>query len=473
MRRIQIVIILGCIVNLLSIRMQAEVKLPSLFCDRMVMQQQTDCNLWGTAIADRQVTVTTSWDRHIYKVKSDKSGKWNLTIKTPKAGGPYNLMLNDGKELKDLQIKDILIGEVWICSGQSNMEMPIKGFKGQPVDGSMQTLIDCKDDNLRLFTVKRHASLDTAADVTGQWCAASSESVREFSATAYYYGRALRRALDVPIGLVSVAWGGSACEAWMAADWLKAFPTVRLPKDETDVNKRAQRCPTALYAGMLKPIIGYTMRGVIWYQGEDNVDRYGNYAALFTKMIQGWRTVWKQGDFPFYYCQIAPYDYSLIQWHGSEYLREQQMKAEMMLPQVRMAVLMDAGLEYGIHPRKKQVAGERLAMLSLAHTYQMKGLPEFAVYQQVTFQGDTAVVSFDRSKEWVYFNHGAKSKLFEVAGDDQVFYPAEAWISRNRVYVKSSDVKHPVAVRYAFHDWADGDLMHDGLPVSSFRTDQW
>jgi sialate O-acetylesterase len=239
------------------------------------------------------------------------------------------------------------------------------------------------------------------------------------------------------------------------------------------MKKLQQRCPTALYYGQLKPLIGYTMRGAIWYQGEDNVPRYDYYAPLLKAMVEGWRSDWKQGDFPFYYCQIAPYDYSLIDWKGSQYLREQQAKAESIISNARMAVLMDAGLEYGIHPRKKRQAGERLAILALANTYDVKGLPDFATYQKVEFQGDTAIVSFDRSKEWVYFENGPHSKNFEIAGEDKVFHPAETWISRNRVYVRSEEVKNPVAVRYAFKDWVEGDLMHDGLPVSSFRTDEW
>jgi sialate O-acetylesterase len=190
-------------------------------------------------------------------------------------------------------------------------------------------------------------------------------------------------------------------------------------------------------------------------------------------MVEGWRSEWKQGEFPFYFCQIAPFDYSLIQWKNSQYLREQQLKAESIIPNARMAVLMDAGLEYGIHPRKKREAGERLALLALANTYDVKGLPEFATYKEVTFEGDTAVIAFDRSKEWVYFENGTTSDLFEIAGENRVFYPAQAWTSRNKVYVKSDKVSKPVAVRYAWRDWVVGDLMHDGLPVSSFRTDNW
>ena len=450
---------------------QAEVKLPKFFSDNMVLQQQTECNLWGTADEGKTVSITTSWDNKTYQVKADKEGKFEVKVQTPAAGGPYEITFNDGKACK---LSNILIGEVWICSGQSNMEMQMKGFKQQPVEGTTEELLRCKDTQLRLFTVKRHVSLTPRYNVEGQWNEANSASVRDFSATAYYFGKALRATLDVPVGLIVTAWGGSACEAWMKADWLRAFPKVKQTITVGDVSKLQQRCPTALYNGQLNPLIGYGIRGAIWYQGEDNIPRYDYYAPLMARMIEGWRAEWKQGEFPFYYCQIAPYDYSLIGWKDSQLLREQQMKAEDMIPNCRMAVLMDAGLEYGIHPRKKRQAGERLALLALANTYEVKGLPEFARYKEVAFQNDTCVISFDRSKEWVYFEHGTTSDNFEVAGQDKVFHPAsKVWVSRNHVYVVCNEVKSPAAVRYAFKDWADGDLMHDGLPVSSFRTDNW
>lgn len=448
---------------------QAKVVMPRFFADGMVLQQQTECRLWGTATPAAPLVVTASWTHGKWKSRVNADGSFSITITTPTAGGPFTISIDDGEKA---MLSNVLVGEVWICSGQSNMEMPMKGFKMQPVEGTTEELLRCKDAKMRLFTVKRHAAITPQTDVEGEWSEANSESVRNFSATAYYFGRALRQQLDVPVGLIVTAWGGSACEAWMAADWLKAFPKVTLPRGEKDVNRLKQRCPTALYNGQLRPLIGYVMRGAIWYQGEDNVPRYDYYASLLETMVRGWRADWKQGDFPFYYCQIAPYDYSLINWSGSQLLREQQLLAEQRIPHARMAVLMDAGLEYGIHPRMKRQAGERLALLALTNTYGVKGLPDFATYSKVEFQGDTAVVQFDRSKEWVYFEHGTTSKLFEVAGRDSVFHPANhVWIARNRVYVKSDSVAHPVAVRYAWSDWAVGDLMHDGLPVSSFRTD--
>ena len=463
-------IVLSLFIFLSTLTVSAKVRLPQFFSDGMVLQQQSECNLWGWAEPGKKVSISTSWDKKSFMVTARKDGLFSLKVKTPEAGGPYFIGFKDQDYV---QLSNVMIGEVWICSGQSNMEMQMKGFKQQPVEGTTEELLRCKDANLRLFTVKRHASLTPEQDVTGQWNEANSASVREFSATAYYFGRALRQVLDVPVGLICTSWGGSACEAWMHPDWLKAFPKVNQHVTEADVEKLQQRCPTALYNGQLKPLVGYTMRGAIWYQGEDNIPRYDYYAPLMKAMVEGWRSDWKQGNFPFYYCQIAPYDYSLIGWENSQYLREQQAKAETMIDNARMAVLMDAGLEYGIHPRKKRQAGERLALLALSNTYEQKGLPDFATYKEVTFQNDTAVVSFDRSKEWVYFEHGPKSQNFEIAGADKVFYPAEAWVSRNRVYVHSDKVKAPVAVRYAFRDWVEGDLMHDGLPVSSFRTDDW
>ena len=450
---------------------EARVRLPKFFSDNMVLQQQSECKLWGWAEPGKKILVDTPWDKQSYSATARKDGYFQVTVKTPEAGGPYTISFRDGDLV---MLNNVMIGEVWICSGQSNMEMQMKGFKQQPVEGTTEELLRCQDASLRLFTVKRHASLTPVDDVTGQWSEANAASVRDFSATAYYFGRALRQTLGVPIGLICTSWGGSACEAWMQADWLKAFPKVNQHVTEADVKKLQQRCPTALYNGQLKPLIGYAMKGAIWYQGEDNVPRYDYYAPLLKAMVEGWRNDWKQGDFPFYYCQIAPYDYSLIGWKDSQYLREQQLKAESMIPHARMAVLMDAGLEYGIHPRKKRQAGERLALLALSNTYGVKGLPEFATYKEVTFQNDTAVIAFDRSKEWVYFEHGTTSENFEVAGQDRMFHPAtKVWVSRNHVYVKCDQVKQPAAVRYAFKDWADGDLMHDGLPVSSFRTDNW
>ena len=292
----------------------AEVHLPAIFSDGMVMQQQTHANLWGTATPNKKVTVRTSWDGKLYAATTDKQGAWKLAVSTPEAGGPYTVTFDDGTPKV---LSNILIGELWLCSGQSNMEMPMKGFKNQPVENANMDILRSRNPKIRLFTVKRTSTFTPQNDVTGSWKEASPATVRDFSATAYYFGRLVNEILDVPVGLIVAAWGGSACEAWMTADWLKAFPDAKIPRSETDI-KSKNRTPTVLYNGMLHPLIGLTMKGVIWYQGEDNWNRAHTYADMFTTLINGWRTEWKQGDFPFYYCQIAPYDYGIITEKGKE-----------------------------------------------------------------------------------------------------------------------------------------------------------
>lgn len=453
----------------------AEVKLPAFFSDGMVMQQQTQANLWGTAAPRKQVTITPSWDNKKYTTTSDAQGNWKLAITTPTAGGPYEITFSDGKAIT---LKNILIGELWICSGQSNMEMPMKGFKNQPITNSNMDVLKSKNPNLRLFTVKRTSTLKPQTDVTGQWYEATPASVYDFSATAYYFGRLVQEAIDIPVGLIVAAWGGSAAEAWMTEEWLKTFPDAKIPRTEEDI-KSPNRTPTVLYNGMLHPLIGISMRGVIWYQGEDNYNRAHTYSDMFTTLINGWRSEWKQGDFPFYYCQIAPYEYGIITEPGKEvinsaYLREAQMQVEHRVTNSGMAVLLDAGSEKGIHPACKQTAGERLAFLALDKTYGIKGVSgDSPYYKSIEIQGDTAIITFERSPMWLNAKDG-ESHLFTIAGQDRVFHPAKAWIVRSKVHVKSEQVPHPVAVRYAFKNYVEGDLFGgNGLPVSSFRTDDW
>ncbi|WP_297064470.1 sialate O-acetylesterase [uncultured Duncaniella sp.] len=462
----------------LGLMAEAEVKMPAFFGDNMVMQQNADAKMWGTAKASSTVTVTPGWTSEVYKTKAGKDGKWKITIPTPSAGGPYTVTVSDGSPMT---LNNVMLGEVWLCSGQSNMEMPMKGFKNQPVEGANMATLKSRNPNIRLFTVKRNSSTVPVDDVTGSWAEASPESVRNFSATAYFFGRQIEDMLDVPVGLVVVAWGGSACEAWMNDDMLQAFPeaAAKIPAVDGKIPSK-NRTPSVLFKGMLNPLIGMAMRGVIWYQGEDNWNRAHTYTDMFSTMIKGWRNLWGQGEFPFYYCQIAPYDYAIITEPGKEiinsaYLREAQARVEHIVPNTGMAVLMDAGWSEGIHPPKKQIPGERLALLALNKTYGIKGIgAESPVYKSMEVKGDTVIVSFDRAPEWIAGKQSFESKQFKLAGEDRVFHPAKAWISRSKVMVKSDKVPHPVAVRYAFENASEGDLFStDGLPVSSFRSDDW
>ncbi|MBQ6861584.1 MAG: sialate O-acetylesterase [Alistipes sp.] len=456
---------------------EAAIKLPAFFMDNMVLQQQTDAPVWGWATPKKEVRVAPSWTDEVYTTRADKEGRWKVSIPTPKAGGPYEIRLSDGEELT---LKNVMLGEVWICAGQSNMEMPMKGFKNQPVENGNLDAARGTNPNIRLFTVKRNAQIAEVEDVVGKWEEARPLSIRDFSATAYYFGRMVEEVIDVPVGLICVAWGGSACEAWMTPDMLAPFKQVTLPKTQQEVDKTQQRCPTALWNGMLRPLVGMAIRGAIWYQGCDNWNRAYYYADLNAAMIRGWREKWGIGDFPFYYCQIAPFDYDIITAVGqprynSAYLREQQAKVEHMVPNTGMAVLLDVGMERGIHPYDKQTPGERLALHALAKTYGIEGIYcDAPILKEVEFKGDVVEVSFDRSSMWISCKHGFESKCFEVAGEDRVFYPAKAEVKQKKMIVRSEQVKKPVAVRYGFKDWVVGDLYgSDGLPISSFRSDDW
>jgi len=455
----------------------AEIRLPAIFSDNMLMQQNTQVNIWGKAEANKTVILSTSWSKNAVKTTADASGNWKASFQTPKTDGkPQTMTFSDGRSLT---LNNILLGELWLCSGQSNMEMPMKGFKNQPVEGANMDILKSTNPNLRLFTVKRNSTIEAQTDVTGKWEEATPETVKEFSATGYYFGRLLNQTLNVPVGLILSAWGGSSVEAWMSEDMLRAFPQVKIPKTKADI-KEQNRTPTTLYQAMINPLVGLTVKGFIWYQGETNYDRADSYAAMFSTMVAGWRKNWAQKDsIPFYYCQIAPYDYSIITEKAkdvinSAFLREAQLKAEALIPKSGMAVLLDAGYKAGIHPPKKQIPGERLALLALTKNYGIQGVAsESPLYKGIEIHSDTVQVNFERCPMWITANN-FESKQFKVAGEDKVFHSAKAWIFRSKMYVKSEAVEKPVAVRYAFENYVEGDLFsNEGLPVSSFRSDNY
>lgn len=470
MKRTAILMCLLCIV----ISIHAELRLPAIFGNNMMLQQNTEVKIWGWADKDQTITVSPSWTEQKYTAKADNNGKWILKIQTPVAGyQTHNLTISDNQS--SIRFDNILIGEVWLCSGQSNMEMPMKGFKNQPVLGGNEAIFKSKNKNIRLITVKRASHLTPQDDFIGEWKEATPENVKAFSATGYYYGRLLNEMLDVPVGLVLSAWGGSWIESWMSKDMLSGFDEVKLPQSDADI-KEKNRTPTTLYNGMINPIAGYTIRGCIWYQGESNYDRPSQYLKLFPNMVSEWRKLWGQGEFPFYYCQIAPYD-NPIEKHGdfnSAFLREAQYKSASLIPHSGMVVLMDIGEEKCIHPKDKKTGGERLAMMVLAKTYGMTGFAyESPTFKEMTVENGKAILSFENAPMWLT-SFGKELQQFEIAGADKVFYPAKADIRRSKIEVYSGKVNNPVAVRYAFKDFVTGDLFStEGLPLSSFRTDDW
>lgn len=453
----------------LAADLRAEIKLPSIFCDNMVMQRQTQVAIWGKAGKNASVKVTTSWNHKTYNTTASADGNWKLKVATPEAGGPYEIIISDGKTIK---LKNVLIGEVWVCSGQSNMEMPVKGFGNQPVVGSAEAIALSSNPEIRLFTVKKATSFEPRDDFSGSWSLCEPSTVADFSATGYYFGLMLYKALHVPIGLINTSWGGTRIEPWISESGCKNFDWVKLP-DKTPVEKLSPQTPTVLFNAMIAPMVGYGVRGAIWYQGESNRNEPKEYAKLMPGLIQNWRDLWQIGDFSFYYMQIAPFDYG-PNGLNSAYLREAQLKASTVLPNTGMACIMDIGEKDCIHPSHKKTGADRLAMLALEQTYGLKGISaESPVLKDMKVEGSMVELTFDHAPNGLT-SFGKELSCFEVAGKNKRFFPANAYFSGAGIKVFSPSVAEPVAVRYAFQDFVIGDLFGtNGSPVSSFRTDDW
>jgi sialate O-acetylesterase len=445
----------------------AQTKLPSFFSNNMVLQQNEKVSIWGTDNPGTVIAVSGSWGSEGIAV-ADKAGKWKVKIKTPVAGGPYTVTVKGSQEVA---LNNVLMGEVWLCSGQSNMEMPIKGFRNQPINGSNEAVLTSNNSNIRLFTTKKNSSLEPLNDVTGSWKVAAPASTGEFSATAYFFGRKLEEILKVPIGLIVTSWGGSKVEAWINKETLAEFKYVKLPKKMP--KERHNHTPTLLYNAMINPFIGYNIKGAIWYQGESNRENAEEYKELFPTMIELWREKWNNGSFPFYFVQIAPFGYKGL---NAAFVRESQLNTVQTLENTGMAVTMDIGDCVCIHPAEKKTVGDRLAYWALSNDYNIGGVaysgPVFKDMEKKT--GSRVELFFDYCPNGLS-SFGKPLTGFEVAGKDKVFYPGKAKINGNRTLtVWSEDVDKPVAVRYAFESCVEGTLFNiEGLPASSFRTDNW
>lgn len=466
----RIVSVFGFTVILLSLisgTLKAEIILPAIFGNHMVLQQQTDAAIWGKTSTGTSVQVQTSWNKKQYTTKADSDGNWKIKVNTPKAGGPFEITISDGESIT---LRDVLIGEVWVCSGQSNMQMTMKGYYNEPVLGSNLAVAKSENTSIRLFTVERNKSLTLLDEFKGDWLTCEPKNVADFSAVAYYYGKILQETLGVPIGLISSSWGGTPIESWMSEIELGAFDWVKLPDKKLEGDFSPQ-LPTVLYNAMIAPMVTYAIQGVIWYQGESNHNAPAAYEKLMPGMVNSWRKVWGIGDFPFYYVQIAPYEYNENDIN-SAYLREAQLKVSTTIPHVGMACVMDLGEKNCIHPANKEIVGQRLALLALAKTYGKNGIAcSGPVLKDMTIEGNKVYLTFDHAENGLN-TFGKKLENFEVAGEDQKFFPASSFISENGVTVYSEMVQKPIAVRYAFDDFVVGSLFNtEGLPASSFRTD--
>jgi sialate O-acetylesterase len=460
----------------------ARVVLPPVLASHMVLQQQSSVKLWGEASPNQAVTIKPSWSSTATKVRTSKSGFWEATIQTPTAGGPYQISISDGEELV---LDQILIGEVWFCSGQSNMEMPLMGFDGSPVEGS-QREISQADPSLPvkvfLADVKegrwtKYESKKLEKQCEGTWCPLTPETLAQTSAVAYFFAKHLYASLRVPVGVIVASHGGSWIETWMDRPTLAAFPEIDTSAlDNDDPISDPYRTPSILYNAKLYPFFRTAVKGMIWYQGESNSEQPEKYSRLLPAFIRMVRQQW-QPEMPFYYVEVAPYHYD---WDGlltGARLREHQFKGKEGLPHCGMVSTLDLGDFYNVHPSRKEPIGFRLAQWALGDCYGIKGLTYASPsFRSMEVKEGKALIKVNDAPLGLY-PMWVKLEGFEVAGADRKFYPAEAVIQGNNAYqieVHSPQVAQPVAVRYAYQNCPKATVFNTaGLPLIPFRTDNW
>ena len=463
----------ACILN-------AKITLPPVIGDNMVLQQQTAAAIFGKAEPGKTVTVKTSWNKKKVSTTADsENGKWLVRVQTPAAGGPYEITITDGAKDK-VTLHDVLIGEVWFASGQSNMEMPMKGYGSQPAKDGVKYIASAKVSRpIRICNIKKQVSITVKDSCAGSWAKNTPNAVASTSATAYFFADALQEVLDIPVGIIVSSWGGSPIEAWIKRDVLeKGYPETDLGHldGKRPMKKKNYHEPCVLYNGQVAPLIPFTFKGMIWYQGEANRAWPDKYVKLQQSYVKMMRSDFEVPDAPFYCVQIAPYPYDNGRKTHSGYLCEAQQKSVQGLEHAGYATTVDIG-EYGtIHPCHKQEVGQRLAWLALQNDYGMDAIEAVApYYKEAEFHDGKAFVKFHVGKQGLS-PMGAPLSGFEIAGSDHVFHPAEARKGKhgNTVEVWSADVPEPVAVRYCWRNWSVGNLYNNfGIPAGPFRTDDW
>ena len=454
----------------------AKITLPAIFSDNMVLQQNTQVNVWGKAAPSEKITVKASWTDKVVTVKAGANGKWTVKLKTPAAAKNQSVTVNGENSIT---INNVLIGEVWLCTGQSNMEFPVCKHPDMKWMTGMETeeeeMKDADYPEFRLFHVEHQLAPDGEMDdCQGKWLVCNPKSLYDFSAVGFVFGRKLHKELNVPVGMIQSTWGGTHAESWTKMDVMKNNPLYTDVLEEfalKNVKQQKGYCkvPATLWNGMIKPILGYTVKGNIWYQGESNAIRAEKYQQVFTNMINSWRKEWKQPDMPFYFMQIAPHK------GQPAAIREAQLKTwQSGLKNVGMAVITDAGDSTDIHPRNKRVAGERLALWALAGQYGKKVVCSGPLFKTMKVEGDKAVLSFDYAEDGLMTPNNEPVKGFLIAGADRRFYPATAVIRGSQLEVSAPQVEVPVAVRYAFCNFFRVNLYNKaGLPAVPFRSDAW
>lgn len=450
------------LILLLSSGAFANVTLPTFFSDNMVLQRNAEVTVWGTANPSEEVVIRPSWSKEEYKVKADKYANWSIKIKTSDAGGPYTISF---KGYNEVILKNILLGEVWICSGQSNMEMSADWG----ITNGDEEVRNANYPNIRLFTVPKTTAMTPQNNLPGSWLVCSPETMKHFSAVGYFFGKRLQEDLKgVPIGLISSNWGGTPAEIWTPEQVIRNDETLAEAAKKIVPFDWGPSEPGRAFNAMINPLVGFKIAGVIWYQGESNLGAV-TYDKTFGALITSWRRLWNY-DFPFYFVQIAPYNYDNDQY-GAAIIRNAQRKVVQQLANTGMVVTSDISPTNDIHPKDKKSVGTRLANLALANTYKTyTAVVNGPLYRQMKTEKNKLIVSFDYGEGLCFKNK--KSAQFEIAGADGIFYVAEASIKNNTVILQSDKVKVPVKVRFAWRNTTQSDLFNKvNLPASTFISE--
>lgn len=439
------------------------VTLPSFFCDNMVLQQNDTVHIWGWGKALEEIEVSVSWNDSVYKTIVNNNANWDITVKTPKAGGPYEIKV---KGFNLITVTNVLIGEVWLCGGQSNMEW--RAAYG--INNAASEIASANHPNIRFFTVEFATAPHPQNNLQGNWEICTPETMKNFSAIAYFFAREIRKkAGDVPIGLLSSNWGGTPIEPWIPKEVVEKDTFLQRG---ADMHQAVTWCPheTGMaYNAMIAPLKNYNIAGILWYQGESNIGNSSFYTKMSEAHINAWRNQFGK-NIPFLFAQIAPYGYA--QKSKGVEIRDAQRRVRTNVENTGMVVISDIGNLHDIHPRNKQDVGLRFANIALKNTYGFDmGIVEGPLFDHITIKGSNVEIYF-RNDDGLAFKNN--DQLFEIAGNDQIFHKANAIIKKNKVHITSQKVNEPKYVRFAWGNTTESNLFNSaGLPASSFTTIEW
>ena len=456
-------IILCCFLIFNSLITTSAVRLPAILGSHMVLQQKSDVTLWGWCGPAEKIIIKTSWDTITYKTSGGSSAKWSRKIRTPEAGGPYSITINGTTILED-----VMIGETWVCSGQSNME-----WSGdQNVKQCLDEMPNATNQQIRFFYVPKSTAEYPQENCGGSWKVCSPDEMKHFSAVGYFFGKKLQQELNVPIGLINSNWGGTAAEVWTPKNEVEQDPQLMDAAKKLSPVYWWPILPGYAYNAMIYPITNFEIAGAIWYQGESNVPTYRTYQQLMTRMIGSWRKAWGK-EFPFYFVQIAPFS-----GYGDHDVCAHQRETQtscLSIPKTGMAVISDLVEDLkNIHPANKMDVSARLANIALAETYGKIGLSyKSPMYKEMKSEKEKIRILFENADNGLMVKDKTITEIY-IAGEDRQFQPALAKIDGNTLIVWNKAIRKPVAVRFGFTNTAIPNLFSkEGLPVNLFRTDNW